>query len=847
MAEATDGTEGAPGAETEADLVAALPPQNRPRASIVSSQYWTWIQLLEDNDPRRLRLGTTKRNRNNHTHFCTFCDATICCRWTAPNQGRGGSYKSQDASRHIEKCDDALENNVVTALLKKKEAKEESVQKRELVKAEGLKEVEAINLMQASKKIKVDLTQTTFKTLASPTDVAIGAVARWIMYSPSCPPMSVLNEPEYIDILTAYKNLGDPERKIKTPTMNRAQYIRHVNTEDAWVKKCIAEMIVKKHIKCKGNPFMQYIHDATTLDNSQKYLAIGAQFVPDDWSRNIVVALAFVPTKSTTGDACKILIENAFKACTSLEFDKVCGSGVQDKAALKTAQLLGLEKESCDMHDGDKIGKSAIGELVRSRNRIPVNPFNEGKDLVKKFQDQAKHFHSTPANQMKLDNLLDRNKDLPNAKIQRDLNETRISARWNLLCSSLRMKKPMRLYEVEHGIAFLSEQDWKAGLDFEAVLNCSRKLCTLSQCENYFVASFGAVVRMDCHRTLTSEKIMVADLDNWQKDKPRPPRVEKNVADMTALGKISRLRAIIECERQFFGSTQNLPLEPGISKLKITRREQAVQFLDPRTCMNATIGYSKEDWTLFITALEDFYVQFFKQCKMFDRTAANGGTQSNIEQVQLPAGDYLAEPTRRKQLYCLSDSEDEDQESDGTMSSTGVPLTGRAVVIAQEDLDEANAKEEFKKVHKAWAKYFNPVYAGHLNWKALYPKLPGDARPDLEDHMETYMKLDMKPLMLHLERVNKEKRNIFGYLPLMCKSSPVQLGTLNAQSHAERMNSSGNLMVTKHRLRLSDDIVNKMVCIKINKPFRDHLLKTVYYKRVLSIPGIEKVQDNDKE
>jgi hypothetical protein len=77
MAEATDGTEGAPGAETEADLVAALPPQNRPRASIVSSQYWTWIQLLEDNDPRRLRLVSTKRNRNNHTHFCTFCDATI--------------------------------------------------------------------------------------------------------------------------------------------------------------------------------------------------------------------------------------------------------------------------------------------------------------------------------------------------------------------------------------------------------------------------------------------------------------------------------------------------------------------------------------------------------------------------------------------------------------------------------------------------------------------------------------------------------------------------------------------------------------------------------------------------
>ena len=73
----------------------------------------------------------------------------------------------------------------------------------------------------------------------------------------------------------------------------------------------------------------------------------------------------------------------------------------------------------------------------------------------------------------------------------------------------------------------------------------------------------------------------------------------------------------------------------------------------------------------------------------------------------------------------------------------------------------------------------------------------------------------------------------------------ILLLTLNAQSHSERMNSSGNLLVTKHRLRLNDEIVNKMVCIKINKPFRDHLLATVYYKRLLSIPGIEKVQDNN--
>ena len=139
MADATGVVEGAPRAETEDDLVTALSPQNRPR-SCVFSQYWTWVQLLDYDDPRRLCIVGTKRNGNNHTHVCTFCDTTICCRWVSGKLDRQGSYKSQDASRHIDKCDTALENDAVIALLKKKEAKEEAVQKRELVKAESVKE-----------------------------------------------------------------------------------------------------------------------------------------------------------------------------------------------------------------------------------------------------------------------------------------------------------------------------------------------------------------------------------------------------------------------------------------------------------------------------------------------------------------------------------------------------------------------------------------------------------------------------------------------------------------------------------------------------------------------------------
>ena len=74
-----------------------------------------------------------------------------------------------------------------------------------------------------------------------------------------------------------------------------------------------------------------------------------------------------------------------------MELDSIVGAAVQDRAALSVAEYIGLDKaEACDMHDSDKIGRSAIGELVRSTNKIPVNPFPEGVRLMAKFQGMAK-------------------------------------------------------------------------------------------------------------------------------------------------------------------------------------------------------------------------------------------------------------------------------------------------------------------------------------------------------------------------------------------------------------------------------------------------------------------------
>ena len=68
------------------------------------------------------------------------------------------------------------------------------------------------------------------------------------------------------------------------------------------------------------------------------------------------------------------------------DLNDVCDVSKQDLAALSVAKELGISKiEACDMHDGNKIGWSAIGELVRTKDKIPVNPFPKGVNIMEKI------------------------------------------------------------------------------------------------------------------------------------------------------------------------------------------------------------------------------------------------------------------------------------------------------------------------------------------------------------------------------------------------------------------------------------------------------------------------------
>ena len=44
------------------------------------------------------------------------------------------------------------------------------------------------------------------------------------------------------------------------------------------------------------------------------------------------------------------------------------------------------------MHNGDKVGASAVCKFIRTKMRVAVNPLPEGKDLISKAHKLATHF-----------------------------------------------------------------------------------------------------------------------------------------------------------------------------------------------------------------------------------------------------------------------------------------------------------------------------------------------------------------------------------------------------------------------------------------------------------------------
>jgi hypothetical protein len=153
----------------------------------------------------------------------------------------------------------------------------------------------------------------------------------------------------------------------------------------------------------------------------------------------------------------------------------------------------------------------------------------------------------------------------------------------------------------------------------------------------------------------------------------------------------------------------------------------------------------------------------------------------------------------------LSDSDEERMNDDEDMDAE----TSDEDILAK-DIEDASI--EFRSAFKQWKRYAP-------DWLKIYPSL-NDRGINLSI-IDDFMALDLKPMIDDIKKENKAGK--FGYLPLMMGCSVGQLGALNAESFAERVNSAAKLLIDDKNTALADNLIDQLVVLRMNRSFMEFM------------------------
>ena len=444
------------------------------------------------------------------------------------------------------------------------------------------------------------------KFMLTRKEKALSSQAQWYVYSTMHISKSEFESAYFRRMLAAGE---EPDNAHVITERNLKQYVQ---AEFGVFKHFLKFMLWKKHDDAMGNRFAQGLHDGGTLVSKKKYQALALQFIAPEWKKNLVVTIGLKKSsKNADADIAHLWKETMDERCGGLKFDDIMGRMRSDRAAKGVAGVLEFEEEEvCEMHDTEKLGRSATGGLVRTRNKVAINPFSAGVDLVQRAHKLGAYFgYST-----RLENLAIVGKtvgNVPDIRIQTDYNTTRIAAVHGLLHSELRLNRGLRAYELKFnpGWAFKAD-DWQAIAEFEGVLNCTKVTSTLAQREKGFNGAFTPLIKNLALTKLRAEEMNVIDMPNVTIS-PHVPRVAIKVENLTEMGQTARVRAILEGERRWCGNeTEELT---GAS-VNMGKNELLCTLLDKRTlgCHHITGAQRAEAYKIFVEEYVKFDLQASK-------------------------------------------------------------------------------------------------------------------------------------------------------------------------------------------------------------------------------------------
>ena len=519
------------------------------------------------------------------------------------------------------------------------------------------------------------------------------------------------------------------------------------------------------------------------------------------------------------------IIRARFFATLGFTYEEVMHSTIQDCAALGVATELGHDRDPCEMHQDDKPNRAGFGYLTRSKNGVVINPFPECQDLLSRLHKLGVHFSfSTRFDTMIL--MLDTaGVRSPRIRIAVDLNTTRVSACLNLIHSALRMHKLLLVYAAANPlspVAKVSYADYVVLAQLEAIARCSATCAVLVQTEQYFTKAIGFPLHMRMLEQLRADTFTVIHLDAIT-ESPVLVRREMAKEQLTTLAREALRRTTLEAERRHCG---NLGDELSGANVVMSDSAKLATLLDPRTC---TCMHLPEDGPLareefaeqLVPELKEAYIEYgFNAARFWEAKAKRAEAPAPV--VVEPEAEPDAPPpprVARPNAFGFS----------APRASVDVAVPPPESEAAKSARRATAARNATSKLRCDLASHFDIVhnnyvlYCSEIDWRALFPdlNLPADGDYDLLDDL---IEADVTVILDAMIRADPDRAR-FGYLPYMATGSKASVGAFLASSYAERVNSAGNLILTKGNTLLADDEIDMCVVLRMNRNFMAYMRK----------------------
>mmetsp|Transcript_42101 Transcript_42101/g.98103 ORF Transcript_42101/g.98103 Transcript_42101/m.98103 type:complete len:192 (+) Transcript_42101:233-808(+) len=138
----------------------------------------------------------------------------------------------------------------------------------------------------------------------------------------------------------------------------------------------------------------------------------------------------------------------------------------------------------------------------------------------------------------------------------------------------------------------------------------------------------------------------------------------------------------------------------------------------------------------------------------------------------------------------------------------------------EEALQQEMLGQEFEEVYSRWKGLAAKTQWTHYMSEEKKTKMAEEDRRNI-DVLEDLVDADMLAMFNSIVQAEKHRpKKLFGLLPLLASC---HLGALNAESFCERVISCANNVVTKLHTRLSPELIEKIVVLRMNRHFMDYI------------------------